>query len=196
MVSTQRKNTDSLRVYNTFWDIGNMPIKCLSVHITATITEDSQFFSPTLHSYTDTESTIYTTNLLVVIPREPFKIPRCYIHTTLCLLYMLEDCKSISARLLVTYNSHFSTPSRKQAIYCTVLYLRGRGERAVALYDHQGEPNASLASLKKGKKKTHTLPGKNPVYFWGMKISKCAWQQVMSAAPLVPTVTGGLFLLR
>lgn len=33
MVSTQRKITDSLRVYNTFWDIGNMPIKCLSVHI-------------------------------------------------------------------------------------------------------------------------------------------------------------------
>lgn len=45
----------------------------------------------------------YTTNLLVVIPREPFKKSRCYIHTTLCLLYMLEGFESRLARLLVRY---------------------------------------------------------------------------------------------
>lgn len=132
----------------------------------------------------------YTTNLLVMIPREPFKISRCYIHTTLCLLYMLEGFESLFARSLVTYKYNFS-PSRKQAIYCTVLYLRGgKGQwRFTTTRGSQTHPQ----SVKHTR--THTAWQK-PSVFLGMKISKFAWQQVMSAAPLVPTVTGGFFLLR
>lgn len=76
------------------------------------------------------------------------------------------------------------SPSRKQShiLYCTVT---ARGSKVSgALWPPEGAK--------------HPLPVKHartawqkPSVFLGMKISKFAWQQVMSAAPLVPTVTGG-----
>lgn len=189
MVSTQRKITDSLRVYNTFWDIGNMPIKCLSVHITATITEDSWFFSPTLHSYTDTESTIYATILQTCwswSPENPLKYPDVLSIQLLCLPYTLEvfffffwkvmSCRSLACRLQIhLFLIFIFFPIQAANKPYTVLYcIWEGGKRSVAFYEHQREPNTSqacytLTHFPHTHTLSHTLPGKNPVYFWEWK---------------------------
>lgn len=79
------------RVYNTLWDIGNMPIKCLSVHNTATIQNIHSF---SLLHCTNTVYTQWTIkNILFIllllkpggcecIVREPFKIPEMFYSYT------------------------------------------------------------------------------------------------------------------
>lgn len=132
MVSTQRKITDSLRVYNTFWDIGNMPIKCLSVHIYSNYNRGFiVFLSYIAQLYRYRKYYLYsTTNLLVVIPREPFKISRCFIHTTLCLLYTLEGFESHILSLLFSYKSLFFVVFVQAANKpYTVLYCKREGAK-------------------------------------------------------------------
>lgn len=72
----------------------------------------------------------YTTNLLVVIPREPFKknIQMFYPYNFMSAVTRWRVLKVMSyARLLVAYKCSCQSPSRKQAIYCTVLYLKEEG---------------------------------------------------------------------
>lgn len=135
----------------------------------------------------------YTTNLLVVIPREPFKknIQMFYPYNfmsavTRWRVLKVMSYRSLACRLQMQLSE--PKPQTSHILYCTVSE-RGGGKGQWRFTTTRG---SQMHPLSQSHTYTRTAWQK-PSVFLGMKISKFAWQQVMSAAPLVPTVTGGFF---